>query len=77
MTAPPATGPSFADPSAHPADTLSRAAAVIRFLAEVTPALNSDTPDNPGLSETGAHGLFLVLDTLENTISQAADRITS
>ena len=77
MTAPPATGSSFADPSAHPADTLSRAAAVIRFLAEVTPALNSEGPDNLALSEAGAHGLLLVLDALENTINQAADRITS
>ncbi len=57
----------------HPADILDGAAAVTRFLAEVSPALHIE--GGLGLSEKGAHGLHLILDGLEATIAAAAEKL--
>ncbi len=57
----------------HPADMLEGAASVTRFLAEVSPALHIE--GGLGLSEKGAHGLFLILEGLEATIQAAAEKL--
>ncbi|HFQ91093.1 MAG TPA: hypothetical protein ENK27_13550 [Desulfobulbus sp.] len=65
--------PVFADdPGSPQVDLLDNAACVIRFLAEVSPAIGSDL--GPGLSERGTHGLTLILNGLENTINMALSR---
>lgn len=55
--------------SDEPADILENAAAVTRFLAEVCPAMSGD--NGPGLTDASAHGLCLILLTVENSISVA------
>ncbi len=58
----------------HPADILDNAAAVTRFLCDIAPAISSDNSD-ASLSDKGAHGLFLILESLEKSIEAAANAI--
>ncbi len=53
-------------------DMLVNAAAVTRFLIDMTPAMQMDAGE---LTETGFHGLYLILTGIENTISVATDMI--
>ncbi|EKD38155.1 MAG: hypothetical protein ACD_75C00843G0001 [uncultured bacterium] len=54
----------------HPADILEGAAAVTRFLCDVSPHLAEG--GGGGLTEKGAYGLLLILEGLEKTIEAAA-----
>lgn len=60
----------FALRDASPTDILESAAAVTRFLYEVSPHLTEDI-GNSGLSEKGSYGLMLILEGLEKTIDAA------
>lgn len=55
-------------------DILDAASCITRFLAEVAPAIHSERPGIE-LTEKGSQGLFLILDTLENTIEAAAKKL--
>ena len=61
-------------PTNHPADILTNAAFVTRFLAEVSLHIHSDGRD-PGLSEDAAQGLYCILNAVENTIQDAIGRL--
>lgn len=56
----------------EPVDMLINAAAVTRFLIDMTPAMQMDDGQ---LTETGFHGLYLILTGIENTINAASDCI--
>jgi len=53
-----------------PADLLANAAAVVCFLKDISPVLTSDDSD---LSAGGAHGLYLLLTGVENTINKVVN----
>lgn len=56
----------------HPADLLARAAAMVHFLAEITPALGES---GSALSDQSSFGLILILNQVEDTINQAAEQL--
>ena len=68
--APSPTGPLLAYGSEHPSDLLDNAACVIRFLADM-----SVGEENLALDDRSAHGLFLILQAVENTITTARDKL--
>ena len=67
-------GPGFCSHSQHPADILTNASFVTRFLAEAALHIHNDGP-NPGLSENGAQGLYYILNAVEETINEAVNRL--
>jgi hypothetical protein len=48
------------------------AAAVVKFLADVSPGFASDKGD-AWLSDSGAHGLYIVLTGVENTLKHVVN----
>jgi hypothetical protein len=58
----------------HPADLLSSAAAVTRFISETAGSFSFEKNDL-GLSEEGANGLVIILHGVENTINLAIERL--
>ncbi len=64
----------FASGSDSPADLLAHAAAVTKFLAEVSGFFSGDGP-TCGLSADGCFGLACVLNGVENTINEALIRL--
>ena len=61
-------------PNGHPADILDGAAAVTRFLSDVSPGFTEEGGKR-GLSERGAMGLMLIIDALERTIDTAIAKL--
>lgn len=55
-------------------DLLNNAAAVTRFLADVSSAFSNDGMA-PGLGDEAAMGLSMILSTLEGTINEAIARL--
>lgn len=68
------TPPYAVGDSGHPADILEGARCVTRFLVEVSPYMTEEG-GRPGLSESGAFGLQLVLEALDLTIQAAASAL--
>ncbi len=70
----PQTKPIFGQFDDNPADLLSNAAAVTCFLSETAQGMSGDLVDH-GLSDGGVFGFIQILNTLENTINEAAVKL--
>jgi hypothetical protein len=65
--------PVLAFGSEAPHDLLNNAASVVRFLADVSPAMARD--NGLGLNDESANGLCLILLVVEATINEAVIRL--
>lgn len=67
-------GPGYCFRSRHPADILTNASFVVRFLAEISLHLHDGGVD-PGLSQEGSQGLSCILSAVEDTINEAVNSL--
>ena len=63
------------DPADHPADMLDNARAVLCFLTETAGGFHGESLDSLGLTRRGCRGLTIILQGVENTVKDAAEKL--